>query len=298
MLTGIHILLTYKCVYECDHCFVYSSPNAEGTFTLAGLKNVIDEAVKIGTIEWIYFEGGEPTLYYPLLIEGIKYAAGLGFKTGVVTNAHFASSEEDAILWLKPFAELNIQDLSISNDTFHSDNPECSPAALAIKAAKKLGINTGSISIDEPYVVCADDSRKQGKPVIGGGVMFRGRAAEKLTEGLPRKDWNEFDNCPWEDFTDPERVHVDAYGNVHLCQGISMGNMLETPLNELFKNYNPLNHPVAKYLIKGGPAELVKEYGVEHLEEYVDACHLCFDIRKKMLNKRLLLLSPPQVYGL
>jgi len=24
------LLLTYKCNLECDHCFVYSSPNAEG----------------------------------------------------------------------------------------------------------------------------------------------------------------------------------------------------------------------------------------------------------------------------
>ena len=298
MLTGIHILLTYKCLYECDHCFVYSSPRAEGTFTLKQIHNLLDEAEKIGTIEWIYFEGGEPTLYYPLLIEGIRSASQRGFKVGIVTNAYFAATEEDAILWLKPFADLKVQDLSISNDTFHSDNPENSTAAIAIKAAKKLGINTGSIAIDEPYIVCADHPNRPGKPVVGGGVMFRGRAVEKLANGLPVKPWNEFNNCPWEDLTDPERVHLDAYGNVHLCQGISMGNMQETPLSEIIKNYDPLKHPIGKYIIKGGPAGLVKEYGLEHMEGYIDVCHLCFDARKRMVKKFPGILEPPQVYGL
>ena len=25
-LSGLHFLLTYRCVYECDHCFVWGSP--------------------------------------------------------------------------------------------------------------------------------------------------------------------------------------------------------------------------------------------------------------------------------
>ncbi len=258
MLTGIHFLLSYKCLYECDHCFVYSSPNAEGTFTFEQVQNVLAEAKKNGTIEWIYFEGGEPFLYYPLLIEGIRLARSYGFKVGVVTNAYFASNVDDAVHWLKPLAEMGIMDLSISNDNFHNDGEEDSPAKIALKAAKKLGINTGSITIEEPKALCESD-RKKGEPVVGGDVMFKGRAVEKLTEGLPRRDWKEFNECPFEDLVNPERVHVDAYGNVHLCQGISMGNMWKTPLKELVKNYNYKNNPICKPLVEGGPAKLAVE---------------------------------------
>jgi MoaA/NifB/PqqE/SkfB family radical SAM enzyme len=60
MLTGIHFLLSYKCDLECDHCFVYSSPRAKGIFILSQIREVFNEIKKIGTIEWIYFEGGEP----------------------------------------------------------------------------------------------------------------------------------------------------------------------------------------------------------------------------------------------
>ncbi|MBA7600088.1 hypothetical protein ES703_07135 [subsurface metagenome] len=58
MLTGIHFLLTYMCNLECDHCFVYSGPDAKGTLTLDQIRKVLNEATKIGTINWIYFEGG------------------------------------------------------------------------------------------------------------------------------------------------------------------------------------------------------------------------------------------------
>ena len=81
MLNGIHFLLTYKCNYECDHCFLYCGPHSEGTFTLEQIRTVLDEAVKIGTVEWIYFEGGEPFLFYPLMLEGLKIAY-VGFETG------------------------------------------------------------------------------------------------------------------------------------------------------------------------------------------------------------------------
>lgn len=83
MLTGIHVLLTYMCNLRCDHCFVYSGPDAKGTFTLNQIRRVLDEAIKIGTIKSIYFEGGEPFLFYPLMLEGIKIARGMGFKTGL-----------------------------------------------------------------------------------------------------------------------------------------------------------------------------------------------------------------------
>jgi MoaA/NifB/PqqE/SkfB family radical SAM enzyme len=86
LLTGIHFLLTYMCNLKCDHCFIYSGPNAKGTFTLNQIQSVLNEAAKINTIEWIYFEGGEPFLYYPRMLEGIRISRSMGFKVGVLTN--------------------------------------------------------------------------------------------------------------------------------------------------------------------------------------------------------------------
>jgi MoaA/NifB/PqqE/SkfB family radical SAM enzyme len=299
MLTGIHFLLSYKCDLECDHCFVYSSPQAKGTFTLDQIKKVFKELTKIETIEWIYFEGGEPFLFYPLMYEGIKIARGMGFRTGIVTNAYWATSEGDAELWLKPLRDLGVSDISISDDTFHYEDKEITPAKHALNAARKLGMPCESICIAKPtFEEGIDKEQAKGKPVIGGGVMFRGRAVEKLIEGLPQRPWKEFTECPYEDLKNPERVHLDAYGNIHLCQGLSMGNMWDTPLSKVVKHYNADSHPICGPLVNGGPARLVKEYDVQHEDEYIDACHMCYLVRLALLDRFPQYLAPRSVYGL
>jgi len=297
MLTGVHFLLTYACSFECDHCFVYSSPQARGTFTLNQIKRVFEELTNIRTIQRVYFEGGEAFLFYPLMVEGIKIARDKGLEAGIVTNAYWATTEEDAEIWLKPLLKLGISDLSLSDDTFHSEDEKESLAKHALAAAKRLGMPVGVISIEEPRVEKGQDIVK-GAPVIGGSTMFRGRAVEKLIKGLPTRPWRDFTECPYEDLGNPKRVHLDSYGNVHLCQGLSMGNMWQTPLSELINNYDCDSHPICKLLVKGGPVHLAKEYSIKHYDEYVDACHLCYDLRLKLLDRFPEYLAPRQVYGL
>ncbi len=295
MITAVHFLLTYRCTYECDHCFLYCSPESEGTFTLSQLRTVFDEIAKISTVESVGFEGGEPTLYYPLLLEGIKLSRGMGLKTGMVSNAYMSTSVEDAELWLKPLREVDLSMLELSDDLFHSDGKEDSPAKLAHTAAKNLSLDVSTIEIKEPTV---NKGSGKGAPVIGGGAMFKGRAVEKLTEGLPTRPWQEFTTCPYEELERPKRVHVDAFGNVFPCQGISLGNMWKTPLAEIDSSYDAQAHPICGPLIRGGPAQLARDYGVELGAEYVDECHFCFLVRKALIDRFPEYLGPPQVYGL
>jgi len=296
MLKGIHFLLTYSCNYTCDHCFLYCSPSSKGTFTLAQIKNILDEAIKIGSVEWIYFEGGEPFLYYPIMVESIKQANRLGFKTGVVTNSYWATSVEDAKIWLKPISEIGISDFSISNDTFHYETETDNLSKIAEKAAKELNLPSFSICIEEPTI---KSDQEKGEPVIGGGAMFRGRAIETLLkDDLPRKSWEEMNECPYEDLKGLGRVHVDPFGNVHICQGLSIGNLWEVSLSEIIQNYNPDSHPICRPLLQGGPAQLIREYNIEHDDQYVDECHLCYLARLKLLDKFPKYLTPRQVYGI
>jgi hypothetical protein len=299
MLTGLHFLLTYTCNLECDHCFLYSGPQALGIFTLKQIRQLLNEAVKIGSVESIYFEGGEPFLYYPIMLEGIKMARAIGFRVGVVTNAYYATAEEDIEVWLKPLSELGIADLSISNDPYHYGDGRENPALRAQKVARKLNLPVAEIRIEEPQVTAgAGEKQGKGEPVIGGSTMIRGRAVEKLISDLPRRSWQEFTECPYEDLESPKRVHLDPYGNVHLCQGLSMGNAWEKPLSKMVKEYDAGSHPICGPLIRGGPALLAREYRVEHEDKYVDACHFCYSLRLKLLDRFPQYLTPRQVYGL
>jgi hypothetical protein len=299
MLTGIHLLLTYACNLECDHCFLYCGPHAEGTFTLDHIGAVLEDAEKIGSVEIVYFEGGEPFLYYPLMVEGIRMARERGFQAGIVTNCYWATTEEDAQLWLEPLASLGVADLSVSDDEFHHGVKEDNPAKRAVRAARRLGIPSDAICIDEPTVeVGIEKEQEKGRPVIGGGAMFRGRAAEKLVPGLPTRPWRELIECPYEDLRDPGRVHLDPFGHVHLCQGLSMGNVWQTPLSELLEGYDAESHPICGPLLEGGPALLARRYDVEPEEEYVDECHFCYSTRLALLDRFPQYLAPRQVYGL
>ncbi|MFC1679283.1 radical SAM protein [Elusimicrobiota bacterium] len=297
MLTGIHFLLTYICNYECDHCFLHCGPRAEGTFTLARLREALEQIKDLGGIKSVYFEGGEPFLFYPLLVEGVRLAKAQGLNVGIVTNSYWATAGEDARLWLDRLNELGLSDLSVSDDGFHSADESASPAKIACREAKALGMPCSSICIEQPQK--AAESLRKGLPVVGGEAQVRGRAADKLAEGLPRHSAACFTHCPHEDLRRPKRVHVDPFGYVHLCQGVVIGCMWEKPLKVLIEEYDPEAHPVSGPLLRGGPQGLAREYKVP-LDEagYVDACHLCYLTRKALVGKMPEYLAPRQVYGL
>lgn len=299
MLRQVHFLLTYNCNFECDHCFLHCSPRKNGTFSLNQLREALDQIVKLGTVDWVYFEGGEPFLYYPLMLKGIEMARARGLKTGLVTNGYWATADEDAEVWLGALRELEVADLSISDDALHYGEESETPAKRALTAAARLGIPAWPIRIEPPTVVGRSaNGREKGTPIVGGSTMFRGRAAEKLTEGLPRQRWQEFAECPYEDLEEPGRVHLDWYGNVHLCQGLIMGNIWETPLAELVREYNADSHPICGPLVRGGPALLASKSSVAHEDEYVDACHFCYSLRRTLASGFPRFLGPRKVYGL
>ena len=117
MLKGVHFILTYMCNFECDHCFLSCSPWTKGTFTHQQVKDVLKEISNIGTVEGVSFEGGEPFLFHPLLVESIRSAHRAGFKTAIETNTYWATTEEDAELWLQPLKDAGLSMMLISFKT-------------------------------------------------------------------------------------------------------------------------------------------------------------------------------------
>ncbi|MDP6668830.1 MAG: radical SAM protein [Candidatus Krumholzibacteria bacterium] len=243
MLTGLHILLSYRCNLNCSHCFLYCSPLARGTFPQSELRDILEQANEIDTLEWIFFEGGEPLLYPDLLKEGIRLAVDRGYQVGVVSNACSVGSKEEALAMLRPLAELGIAELSLSEDAFHFGKSSDTPASYALSAAREL------------------------------------------------------DSCPHEDLIKPERVHVDAYGNVQVCQGLSLGNWKANRLEKILRQ-NLRKHPLCGPLSRGGPAALAEELALAHESDFVDECHFCFLLRRSLVQRFPEEVAPRQVYGL
>jgi hypothetical protein len=162
---------------------------------------------------------------------------------------------------------------------------------------KDLNLKVGTLCIKPPEVSTDNDIEK-GEPIYLGGPKLRGRAVDKLVEGLPIRDHKEFIECPYEDLKDPSRVHLDAYGNLHLCQGLSMGNIWKHPLEQILNTYDPGTHPIAGPLLKGGPAHLAEAHGIKHESDSVDACHFCSRTCLALIDRFPEQLTPRQVYGL
>ena len=294
-LSGLHLLLTYQCNYECDHCFVWGSPSQSGTMTVEIIEHILAEAEALGTVKWIYFEGGEAFLYYQVLRSGIRKAKERGFNVGIVTNAYWATADTDATEWLRPLAG-SIDDLSISSDVYHGSHEGPNFPEIARRAAQQLGIPVEFIAIAEPEG--SDVPSAHGEMPVGDSeLLYRGRAAELLASRVDTRRWERFSECPWEDLRHPGRVHVDPFGNLHICQGISIGNVLENPLAEIMASYDPDAHPIVGPLLAGGPAELVRRYNLPHQEGYADHCHLCYESRCALRERFPDVLTPDQMYG-
>jgi hypothetical protein len=295
-LSQLHLLLTGECKYECDHCFVWSGPGRGNTMDQEVIGLILDQAEDLGTIEWIYFEGGEPFLFFELLLWGVQQARQRGFRVGIVSNAYWAEDRQKAMEKLRPLAGL-VEDLSISDDAYHGSGEAPGNTNLARRVAEELGIPVDFISVKGPDSadsntilahLSADD----------GTVLYRGRAAEKLAPLVLHQPWDRFTTCPWEDLRQPERVHVDSIGNLHICQGLSIGNLIEVPLRQVMTNYDPDAHPVIGPLLKGGPAALVRQFALDHSRDHADACHLCYLSRRQLRGKFPDILTPGQMYGM
>ena len=291
-LSGLHILLTYQCTCECDHCFVWGSPWQTGTLTLEQIEQILVQAKDAGVTS-IYFEGGEPFLFYAILVQAVRKAANMGFSVGIVSNAYWANSVADAEEWLRPFVG-RLADLTVSSDLFHCSEAMGERPQNALVAAKWLNIPTGMISVAQPN---ANAQQPHGQIEEESAVMYRGRAVEKLVPRATSHPWERFDSCPHEDLREPGRIHLDPFGNLHVCQGLVIGNLFEEPLKQICEEYDADAHPICGPLLEGGPAALVTEYNLPHESFYADACHLCYKARILLRPRFPKQLSPDQIYG-
>jgi len=264
---------------------------------LEQVRNVLKEAKKLETVDYISIEGGEPFLYYPIMVKAVEEAVDLGFHVEILSNCYWATCYEDAVEWLIPIAEAKNVELTLSSDLYHGDSWVIREVENAVRAAKTLGIKTGILAVKCPHADVPCPSQIEGVKVDLWELMYRGRAFSKLTERASKKPWREFTKCPYEDFTKQERVHIDPFGYVHVCQGISIGNAWQKPFSKIIEEFNSYENPILEPLIRGGPVALVEKFNLPHDEFYADACHLCYAARLLLRNRYPEILTPNQMYG-
>lgn len=296
-LKGVHFILTYKCDLECDHCFVWGESQSKGVFTIRQIRDILAEAKKLGTVDDVSIEGGEPFLYYPIMIKAIEEAAKLGFHVELLSNCYWASCTEDALEWLLPITKTKNVELTLSGDLFHGDSWATEIVRNAVRAAKALEMKVAVLAVKHPNPETPCPDEIEGVKVDSWDLMYKGRASAKLAEKTEKKNWHTFTKCPYEDFKNQRRIHIDPFGYVHVCQGISIGNAWREPFSKIIEDYDPCENQILDPLVRGGPVALVERFSLPHDETYADACHLCYAARCSLRTKYPEILGPDQMYG-
>jgi len=298
MLTKLHILLTYNCSLKCKHCYVYSSQRAAGKISLSQISYILNEALQILGVSWIYFGGGEPFTQYPMLLKAVQRARKKGFEVGVSTNGYFARNVDTGIRFLRPLAEMGVKNLRISNDNLHYKKPETSPAKHTLEAAAKLGLPTTLVRVSFPGESQSyQDGGEIATMVIDKRLMFTGRAAETISDWKPDNDWRGFEVCPRKDLGDPDELYIDAYGYVQICPGIAIGNICEKPLHAIIKGFIPFEHDLIRYLLRQGPAGVIRNFNLQSTKKFVEPCHCCYSVRGELIDRFPEIIAPRHVYG-
>jgi hypothetical protein len=298
MVAQIHILITYNCSLRCKHCYVYSDQRAPGKITLSQISHYLNDGRKLPDVNWIYFGGGEPFTQYPLLLKAVQRARKLGYEVGIETNGYFARNQEAGVRFLRPLAEMGIQDIRISNDLLHYKRPNISPANHALSAAQQLGIPTTLVYIRTPIEnEIMNPGMVETTHTLQPRLMFIGRASDTMIDGRQTYHSDTFTQCPRQDLASPGRVYIDAYGFVQICPGIAIGNACNEPLDQIINDYQVQEHAIFRPLYTKGPAGLVEATNLTLGVEFVDACHCCYTARKNLIDYYPDLLGPRHVYG-
>jgi MoaA/NifB/PqqE/SkfB family radical SAM enzyme len=311
------LMLTYKCNCACEFCYYNCCPEKGGLMPVdTALSAWQSLKVVAGNNAKIHITGGEPFLYWDHLLEILEQAQkqNLGKVDLIETNGFWATSEKIVRQRLKKLDELGMNRFKVSTDPFHQEYVDIEPVRrLAGMADEILGtervlvrwqkylenpINMKGLSpaeLEQQYIVAIKDYP----------CRSTGRAAGKLAELVASKSIESIAgmNCK-SDFLAAKGVHIDPFGNVFssTCSGIIVGNVNQSPLENIWKQFDPRCSGLIGTLFDKGPYGLLaeaEEGGYRRAEFYAGKCHLCTSIRQSFCDNGLEkpIIGPAECYA-
>ncbi len=316
------LLLTYKCNCTCEFCYYNCSPDKGGLMSVEtaisawqSLRTLAGEAAKV------HITGGEAFLYWDRLQEILEQAQRerLGKVDLIETNGFWATSDKIARQRLKRLDELGMHRFKVSTDPFHQEYVDAEVVRrLAATASDVLGPDRVLVRwqkyLDDPTEMKSLSSAEREERYISAmndyPCRLTGRAAGKLaklaaasTNGDPASGIEHRTNCK-SDFLGAKGVHIDPFGNVFsgTCSGIILGNVNRTPLEEIWKRFDPANDDFFSKLFNLGPFGLLveaEEQGYEQEQAYAGKCHLCTGVRQFLFENGLCepTIGPAECYA-
>jgi organic radical activating enzyme len=315
MIQSIVLSVTYKCPIKCKYCGVNAGPHHKKKMSLQMIKDLIDEAVSIGTVEVVVFTGGEPFILGESLYKAVEYSANKNLLTRIVTNAYWATSLKKALTVLQRLKNIGLTEINYSCDDFHQEFIPLQRVKWACEAALELEI---------PALI-ASKGLKHSKITPQYLEDFFGKKLSRFKKGQnnPKNyvynygvtvpvGW-ESENLPEEELLWPpnednwkvpcesvlKSIVITPDGDLSICCGIGsneipetiIGNTSNKPLIDLLIEAN--NDLIINWLALEGPYGIMtymqkRVPELKFKERYVNICHLCHDIFSSEKKRKVL----------
>jgi hypothetical protein len=292
------LIITYRCNAACEFCYYNCAPDRNGLMPVdtaikvwQSLRNLAPKTAKI------HITGGEPFLYFEHVVKILTRAQKekLGPLDTIETNAFWATDKKNVTDRLKLLDSLGIHRLKISWDPFHAEFiPVEAIKLLAETAEEILGPTRVLVRwnkyLQKPVKISSigkNERREQYRLALRDyPYRFTGRASGSLAAIFADKPLQTLLSATCKSaFLNSRGVHVDPYGNVFsgLCSGITVGNVNQRGLENIWKGLEPEKMDFISALFTRGPASLLPKamnLGYKPRKDYADKCHLCTNLRQ------------------
>ncbi len=313
MFTGLDLILTYQCPSRCRHCMYHARPGNAPSIS----SEAVESCLEFPDFQSISIHGGEPLLFPEEVFSMLELARNNGIDDNwLITNGFWGEGRERAKETLTVLRESGLANICFSVDAFHQ---EWIPFAAVLTCLEEaLSFDFTTVSVDAYFLEGRDADnpwdRKTselltcilhpGVEVNERGLTFYGRGSG-LTEGLDKERLPGGRCSPpfWlgPSLESPHTVELDPYGNVTLCPGIRIGDAYEEPLPTTLADYDYRDHPILKVIVEDGPiglVDLAENLSIKYPEQYVDECHMCYELRRLLRPHYKEGLGPSRCYGI
>jgi len=314
--TSAGLLLTYKCNASCEFCYYNCSPEKNGLVSVDMAVNAWQSLkVLAGDSAKIHITGGEPFLYWDRLQQILEQAKklNLGKVDLIETNGFWAADEGTIKERLKILDELGMLRLKISTDPFHQEYVDIEPVRrLARMATEVLGERRVLVRwreylespIEMKELLAGERQEQYIRAINDYPCRFTGRAAVKLAELVAKDTVEQIAQADCKGaFLSAKGIHIDPFGNVFsgTCSGIIIGNINQSPLENIWRQFHPAKSEFIDTLFNVGPFGLLEKaakLGYQKAEVYVGKCHLCTSIRQFLFDNGLerSIIGPAECY--
>lgn len=288
------IMITNRCTAFCPHCATSSSPEDKSLLQQKRVYSLIDEGYQLSKNQKrfsICFTGGEPFLYFDLLMKWVDYANKKKAIVSCVTNGFWATSKKETRDKISRLKNAGLSSIALSYDLFHSQYIPFDNIRRILIATQDYGIKIAiKNTILKGSPRAGDILKKVEDIIINRSISMD----ETLCLPLGRGKNISPDKFLYSEVFPQQKCRgigvftISAKGNLYPCctpdwpDLLCLGNIYSKTLSELMAKAR--SSYLFSILRKEGPYYFVpflQKAGFDLSKRYfINSCHLCNEILK------------------